>query len=133
MYQHDLYEDDDDRRPRGADVQPRVRARAVVLRGKATRSRAPWLGLVGSIQRTLGPLYAGRKLLDYRDVADNVTKSVFEGGLLGDGELERRRASTVDGRTIAPHGFVAQAADGSVLAAALGSTWSGVTFPGGAR
>ena len=38
----------------------------------------------------------------------------------------------VEGQRLAPYGFLARKS-GDVLASALGFTWSGVTFPGGAR
>ncbi len=131
MYQHDLYEDTmtDDPAVLTFNLAFGL-VQSYSWEGDSLSSS--WLGLAGSIQRTLGPLYAGRKLLDYRDVADNITKSVFEGGLTVTANWSGS-AATVDGRTIAPHGFVAQTADGSVLAAALGNAWSGVTFPGGSR
>ena len=131
MYQHDLYEQTMTEDP---EVLTFNLAFGFVLSyaWEGDSLSSPWLGLVGSVQRTLGPLYAGRRLLDFRDVASNVTKTVFEGGFTVTANWSAAPVS-VDGRTIAPHGFVAQTADGSVLAAALGSTWTGVTFPGGSR
>jgi uncharacterized protein DUF6259 len=132
MYQHDLYEET-------MTIDPEVLTfnLAFGLIGSFSWEEpdyltSPWLGLVGSVQRTLGPLYAGRRLLDYRDVSPGVTRSLFEGGLAVTANWSAAPV-TVDGRTIAPRGFVAQTANGSVLAATLGGTWSGVTFPGGAR
>ena len=80
MYQHDLYEDTmtDDPAVLTFNLAFGL-VQSYSWEGDSLSSS--WLGLAGSIQRTLGPLYAGRRLLDYRDVADNVTKSVFEGGL----------------------------------------------------
>ncbi len=131
MYQHDLYEETmtDDPSVLTFNLAFGL-VQSYAWEGDSLSSS--WLGLVGSIQRTLGPLYAGHKLLDYRDVADNVTKSIFDGGFSVTANWSGV-AITVDGRTIAPHGFVAQASDGSVVAATLGSSWTGVTFPAGAR
>ena len=92
----------------------------------------PWATLVGQVQRTLGPHYAGKRLTGFRSVAPNVTESVFEGGFSVLANWSSRNAVEVDGQRLAPHGFLARnGAD--VLASALGFTWSGVTFPGGAR
>ena len=90
---------------------------------------SPWLGLVGQVQRTLGPHYAGRPLAAFRRLAPDVTETVF-----GDYSLVANWSRTtpyeVAGHRLAPLGFVARTTDGRVLAGAFGDTWSGVTFPG---
>jgi hypothetical protein len=43
------------------------------------------------------------------------------------------KPAVVGGQTVAPHGFVASAPDGAVLAATYGERWNGITFPSGAR
>ena len=57
---------------------------------------------------------------------------MFEGGFSVLANWSSRNAAEVDGQRLAPHGFLARNG-GDVLASALGFTWSGVTFPGGAR
>jgi hypothetical protein len=92
-----------------------------------------WAKLAGQVQRTLGPHYAGKRLVEFRDVRPGVTESVFEGGFSVLANWNGRQAAEVEGQLIAPHGFVARMKGGPVLANALGFAWSGVTFPAGAR
>ena len=74
----------------------------------------------------------GATLTRYRDVADDVTETCF-GRLLGGGQLDGV-AVEVDGRGSRRTGFLAQATDGSVLAATLGPSWSPAShFSAGAR
>jgi hypothetical protein len=80
------------------------------------------------MQRTLGPLYAGKRLVAFRELAAGVTESVWEGGFAVVANWNGR-AVEVDGQTIAPLGFLARTADGTVLAATFGPVWRWVTFP----
>ena len=93
---------------------------------------SPWMALAGEVQRTLGPLYAGKRLVSFGELASGVTRTVFEGGFSVVANWNDR-AVEVDGQTIAPTGFLARTADGTVLAATYGPAWNWVTFPGGAR
>jgi hypothetical protein len=135
MYQHDLYEPT-------MTINPETLLFNVAFgfvlsyawdgeREEASLTN-PWATLVGQVQRTLGPHYAGKRLTGFRSVAPNVTESVFEGGFSVLANWSSRNAAEVDGQRLAPHGFLARKG-GDVLAGALGFTWSGVTFPGGAR
>jgi hypothetical protein len=131
MYQHDLYEPTmtDDPETLTFNV-----AFGFVLsyawEGETLDS--PWATLVGQVQRTLGPHYAGRRLTAFREIEPNVTETVFEGGYRVIANW-RKGAVDVGGELVAPQGFVARAPDGQVLAATLGFAWSHVSFPGGAR
>jgi hypothetical protein len=91
---------------------------------------SPWLDLVGSFQRTLGPLYAGRPLTGYRTLAPNATESDF-----GDYSVVANWSATTsyptDGYGLAPHGFLARTADGSVVAGAFADSFGGVPLSDG--
>jgi hypothetical protein len=93
----------------------------------------PWLGLVGKVQRTLGPYYAGRRLVSFRRLEGGLSETVFEGGYSVVANWSPSKTADVDGATIAPLGFLARTSDGTVLAATYGTTWNWVTFPGSAR
>ena len=124
---------DDDRRSGDADVEPRVRARAVVLVGRRLPARARGSGSPARSSGRSGRSTPAASCSTTATSRDNVTKSVFEGGLTVTANWSGVAVRPSSGRTIAPHGFVAQARTGRSVAAALGSTWSGVTFPGGSR
>ena len=135
MYQHDLYEPT-------MTIDPETLLFNVAFgfvlsyawdgeREEASLT-SPWAKLVGQVQRTLGPHYAGKRLIGFRNVAPDVTESVFEGGFSVLANWSRSRPVEVEGQRLAPNGFVARKG-GDVLASALGFTWGGVTFPSGAR
>ena len=134
LYQHDLYEPTMTADPETLMFNV---AFGIVLSyawdGETGSIDNPWAALVGKVQRTLGPHYAGRLLVEFRDVAPGVTETVFEGGYSVLANWNARQATEVEGRLLAPHGFLARTEDGEVLAATLGFTWSSVTFPAGAR
>jgi hypothetical protein len=135
MYQHDLYEPT-------MTIDPETLLFNVAFgfvlsyawdgeREEASLTN-PWAKLVGQVQRTLGPYYAGKRLIGFRTVAPNVTESTFEGGFSVLANWSARQAVEVEGQRLAPQGFVARNGR-DVLASALGSTWNGVSFPAGAR
>jgi hypothetical protein len=135
MYQHDLYEQTMTTDPETLTFNIAFGFMLSYAWDGETESASldnPWVTLVGQVQRTLGPYYAGKRLVEFRDVAPGVTESVFEGGLSVLANWNARQAVEVDGRLLAPRGFLARKG-GAVLASALGSTWSGVTFPSGSR
>ena len=134
MYQHDLYEPTMTTDPETLLFNV---AFGLVLsyawdgeREEASLT-SPWAKLVGQVQRTLGPHYAGKRLIGFRTVAPGVTESVFEGGFSVLANWKKQTVE-VEGQRLAPNGFVARKG-GDVLASALGFTWGGVTFPAGAR
>jgi hypothetical protein len=131
MYQHDLYE------PTMTDDPETLMfnvafGSVLSYAWEGETLDSPWATLVGQVQRTLGPNYAGRRLVAFKDVAPGVTESVFEGGFRVIANWNKQ-AANVDGELIAPHGFRAQTAAGQVLAVTSGSAWSHVSFPVGAR
>lgn len=134
LYQHDLYEPTMTADP---EVLTFNLAFGFMLSyawdGETGSLNSPWVDLVGKVQRTLGPLYAGRRLMAFRSLAPGVTETEFEGGLSVVANWNASRSVDVEAQTIAPLGFMARTAEGEVLAATFGPTWSGVTFPGGAR
>jgi hypothetical protein len=131
MYQHDLYEPTmtDDPETLTFNVAFGL---TLSYAWEGDTLDSPWATLVGQVQRTLGPHYAGRRLVTFREAARGVTESVFEGGFR---VLANWNATAVDveGVQLAPHGFRARTANGDVLALTTGLAWSGVSFPAGAR
>jgi Domain of unknown function (DUF6259) len=134
MYQHDLYEPT-------MTIDPETLLFNVAFgfvlsyawdgeREEASLTN-PWATLVGQVQRTLGPHYAGKRLIGFRSVAPGVTETVFEGGFSVLANW-KKQAVEVEGARLAPHGFLARKG-ADVLASALGFAWGGVTFPAGAR
>jgi hypothetical protein len=129
LYQHDLY-------PEGMTADPEVLlfnlAFGMVLSynwdGDQRTLDSPWLGLVGDVQRTLGPHFAGRSLTSYRRLGAEVTESVFEDYSVV-ANWSRTTPFQHDGYRIAPLGFLARGGDGRLLAGAFGDAWSGVTIP----
>ena len=129
MYQHDLY-------PETFTTDPEVLlfnvAFGLVLSynwdGESPSLDSPWLDRVGRLQRTLGPHVVGRPLTGYVRLGPSATESRF-----GDYSVVANWSRTTpfehDGYRIAPLGFLARGGDGSLLAGALGDTWTGVTIP----
>jgi hypothetical protein len=86
-----------------------------------------WLGIVGDVQKALGPHYAGKELTAYRRLADEVTETEF-GDYSVVANWSRTTAFDLDGYRIAPLGFLARGGDGRLLAGTFGDTWTGVTI-----
>ena len=133
MYQHDLYDEvmTDDPEVLLFNV-----AFGLVLsyswnqESRTLDSR--WLGIVGDVQRALGPHYAGEPLTSYRHLTAEVTETEF-GDYSVVANWSRTTPYDLDGHRIAPLGFLARDGDGRLLAGTLGDTWTGVTIgaPGG--
>jgi hypothetical protein len=134
LYQHDLYEPSMTTDP---EVLTFNLAFGFLLSfawdGQTGSIDSPWLELDGKVQRTVAPYYAGKRLTAFRTLSPDVTESVFDGGLSVVANWSATQSADVGGSTIAPLGFLARLADGTVLAATYGSSWSGVTFPSGSR
>ena len=131
LYQHDLYEGT-------MTVDPEVltfnMAFGFVLSynwdGDAGTLGSPWLPLVGSVQRALGPHYAGRALTSYRAVAPDVTETAF-GDFVVTANWSRTRSYDAGGLAVAPGGFLARTADGSVVTGAFRGTFNGAPLTEG--
>ncbi len=131
MYQHDLY-------PGTFTEDPEVLLFNVAFGmmlsydwdGETDSLDSPWLARVGALQRTLGPVVAGRPLTAFRYLGPHVTESVFGGDYSVVANWSSTSTFAEDGYTIAPLGFLARRAGGQLLAGALGSSWSGVTIAG---
>lgn len=127
FYQHDLYEGT-------MTVDPEVLTFNLAfgfmlsLSWDEETAKGPWPSLVARLQGLLGPLYAGRGILAFRHRAPEVSETTFAGGYSLVANWSRTESFVVDGYRIAPLGFLARAADGTVLAAALGEQWGGVSF-----
>jgi hypothetical protein len=89
---------------------------------------SPWLELVGRLQRTLGPRYAGLPLSRYQSVATKVTESAF-GDLVVLANWDASHRYTTRGYGIAPNGFLARA--DNVIAGAFEGTFDGVDLSAG--
>jgi len=86
--------------------------------GNTDTLSSPWLELVGRLQRTLGPHYAGAELTRFDDVAPGITQSSFADGYSVMANWTDSVYET-GGYGIAPGGFLARTDDGSVLAGAF--------------
>ena len=91
---------------------------------------SPWLDVVGSLQRVLGPHYAGVPLTGYRDVAPEVTESTY-GDLLVLANWNPSAGHTAGGYGIAPSGFLARTRDDGLIAGAFEGTFDGHALSGG--
>ena len=84
---------------------------------------SPWLTLVSSFQKTLGPLYAGQPFTSWRDLADGITESAFGSFVV--------TANWTDSpyQGIAAHGFAARAP--GIVAGAFTGSLGGVPLSAG--
>ena len=130
LYQHDLYEGTMTADPEALLFNVAFGMMLSYNWDVDARSlKSPWLGLVGEVQRVLGPATAGRAMTGYRRIAPEVTVTELEGYSVI-ANWSRTSPYEHDGYRIAPFGFLARDGGGRVLAAALGDTWAGVTVPG---
>jgi len=91
---------------------------------------SPWLDVVGSLQRVLGPHYAGVRLTGYRDVAPQVTESTF-GDLVVLANWDSTAGHAADQYGISPNGFLARTRDDRLLAGAFEDTFDGLALAEG--
>jgi hypothetical protein len=91
---------------------------------------SPWLELVGSLQRALGPHYAGVRLSGYRYLAPTVTQSTF-GDLAVVANWDSTGGYTTGGYGIAPSGFLARTRDDRLTAGAFQGSFGGVALSAG--
>ncbi|MBA2475005.1 MAG: hypothetical protein H0V40_03495 [Actinobacteria bacterium] len=94
------------------------------------RFRRDRLELAASLQRVLGPHYAGRRLDGYRAVAPDVTETRF-GDLLVLRNRNAEQTRRVGGNDLAPSGYVARTDDRRVLAGAFAGLFNGVSLSPG--
>jgi len=87
--------------------------------GLAGATKPDQIELTNVLQRTFGPKYVGRILTDYTEVAPEVKRSTFEGGLTVIANWNPAAAYTVAGHKIVPSGYFAQTSDHSALAGAF--------------
>jgi hypothetical protein len=95
----------------------------------AERLGGPWLDLAGSVQRALGPHYAGRPLVGYRKLTPTVAMTTFD--RLSVIANRGRLGYDVDGYRIAADGFLARTPDGNVVAGAFEGTFAGAPLSAG--
>jgi hypothetical protein len=91
---------------------------------------SPWLDVVGSLQRVLGPHYAGVPLTGYRDVAQGVTESTY-GDLRVLANWKASVGYTAGGYGVAPTGFLARTRDDRVIAGAFEGPFDGRALSAG--
>jgi Domain of unknown function (DUF6259) len=91
---------------------------------------SPWLGLVGRLQHTVGPHYAGVRLTSYHRPAREVTESTF-GDLVVVANWNSAEGYATGGYGIAPNGFLARTADDRLVAGAFEETFGGVALSAG--
>ena len=91
---------------------------------------SPWLDLVGRLQRSVGPHYAGVRLTSYRRLQPNVTESTF-GDLVVVANWDSAIGYATGGYEIAPDGFLARTADGRLVAGAFMETFGGLALSPG--
>ncbi|MGH3135763.1 MAG: DUF6259 domain-containing protein [Gaiellaceae bacterium] len=91
---------------------------------------SPWIHVVGSLQRVLGPHYAGVRLTGYRDVASEVTESTF-GDLVVLANWDSTAGHAAGGYGISPSGFLARTRDDRLLAGAFEDTFGGIALSPG--
>lgn len=89
----------------------------------------PRLDLVGLVQRDFGPEYVGAPLGQYSEPAPGVAQATY-GSLTTIGNFGSSDY-VVGGYGIAPNGFLARTADGSLVAALADGTFNGVTLTPG--
>ena len=85
---------------------------------------SPWLDVVGSLQRILGPQYVGVPLTGYRDVAQGITESTYD-DLLVLANWNTAAGHTAGGYGIAPSGFLARTRDDNLIAGAFQGRFGG--------
>jgi hypothetical protein len=126
LYQHDLYPG-----TMASDVEVLTWNMAFGLISSYSWEEAldsidsPWLELVGRLQRTVGPHYAGVRLTSYRRLARDVTESTF-GDLVVVANWDSAAGHVTGSYEIAPNGFVARTADDRLLAGAFEETFGGL-------
>lgn len=91
---------------------------------------SPWLDVVRSLQRVLGPHYAGVRLTGYRDVAPQATESAF-GDLVVLANWDATAGHTAGRYGISPNGFLARTRDDRLLAGAFKDTFDGLALSQG--
>lgn len=133
LYQHDLYEGTMTADPEALTFNLAFGFILSYSWDEGLRTlQSPWLDVVGRVQRELGPYYAGRPLTAFRELAPDVTETRF-GDYSVIANWSRTRPFDVDGRRIAPLGFLARTDGGGILAGTFGDAWNGVTFMGSTR
>jgi hypothetical protein len=90
----------------------------------------PWLDLIGWLQRDVASLYAGQALRGYTTIAPHVTRTVFPAvTILANWSTSHAYASA--GNSIAPHGFLAQSTNDTVLAGSFTGRFNSAALSAG--
>jgi Domain of unknown function (DUF6259) len=131
LYQHDLYEQTMTADPEALAWNLAFGFMLSYDWNATTDSLAsPWLDVAASFQHALGRFYAGRQLTSFATVAPGVTRTSF-----GDYSVVTNWSATDPYDTsqdeLAPGGFVARTADGSVRAGAFSGFFAGSPLSAG--
>jgi hypothetical protein len=98
--------------------------------GAANSLFSPWVDVVGSYQRALGPYYAGQPLQSYTSPAANVTETGYPNlSVLANWSDSGTYAT--DGYGVAPTGFLARSRDGALVAGTFAGTFDGSPLSAG--
>lgn len=131
LYQHDLYEGTMTADP---EVLLWNMAFGNVLSyawdGDARTLDGPWPGLVGDLQRTLGPLVAGKPFLGWQELGRDLTRSDF-GTLAVVANWSQAAWAERDGYGLPPLGWLARSPDDAVVAGALAGRFAGAPLAPG--
>ncbi len=98
--------------------------------GAANSLFSPWLDVVGSYQRALGPYYAGQPLQSYASTVANVTDTGYP-NLSVLANWSASDAYATDGYGVAPTGFLARSRDGALVAGTFTGTFDGSPLSAG--
>ena len=90
----------------------------------------PWLDVVGSYQRALGPYSAGQPLQSFTSPAPNVTETGYP-NLSVLANWSGSRTYTKDGYGIAPTGFLARSGEGALVAGTFSGAFDGFPLAAG--
>ena len=90
---------------------------------------SPWATLVGQVQRTLGPHYAGKRLIGFRSCRAGGDGVGVRGRLQRAGQLEAARLSEVEGQRLRAATASSRARAGTCSRARSASHWGGVYLP----
>jgi hypothetical protein len=133
LYQHDLYEPT-------MTADPSVLAWNLAFgfmlsynwNAPGDTLSSPWLDVVGSMEHTLGPLYAGQPLDSYAAEAPDVTRTTFANGFHVLADWSTTNPYTDDrGSQLPPGGFEAASSDGSVDAGSYSGAFEGSPLSAG--
>jgi hypothetical protein len=91
----------------------------------------PWLDLVGSFQRAIGPFVAGQPLEGYTYITPRVTQTAFPSLTVVTNWATTDDTYITNGYGIPPEGFLARSTDGALVAGTFRGTFDGFALSPG--